>query len=74
MKWQPMPASACEPSGTFVDVLCDGADRPGGSADYGVSRIQGDARQGFAQEEREPTGDGQQRGLGKEAPAHRATS
>ncbi len=22
MKWQPMPASAFEPSGTFVDVLC----------------------------------------------------
>ena len=22
MKWQPMPASACEPSGTLVDVLC----------------------------------------------------
>src|ERR1700746_1091135 len=22
MKWQPMPACATEPSGTFVDVLC----------------------------------------------------
>ena len=22
MKWQPMPASACDPSGTRVDVLC----------------------------------------------------
>ena len=29
MKWQPMPACACEPSGTFVDVLCGQPSMPG---------------------------------------------
>ena len=30
MKWQPMPAPAIEPSGTFVEVLCGQPEQKNG--------------------------------------------